>query len=572
MSELENWLFGAGEGERYTQDSPIYPQVWLAYAQAPDSRRDLLLTPHKDNTAAELAAILSEHLQPKAARLAYSESYVVVSMTFVELIRAALPLSEWWMHLWPPRVRDLGAWTKRRRGWSDPRETPRALKQAQLNWFVALVGGIHMSAESYESGRDERNVVSAAASLLSETPRRPEISALWAVNLNREARTALWRSRAAIKADAAVNVFDLSCRGLRWAVIDTGIDAIHPAFARRGPGGKLPRGAPGPGRSRVVATYDFTRLRSLIAGELEGLDQGEARQIQFRLRTGRSIDWDLLEPHLRVAHDATYVRPLRDHGTHVAGILAGDWRASDAQMPSTDDLIGICPDLELYDLRVFDGEGHSDEFAITGALQFVRHLNAHSDLQVIHGVNLSLSLDHDLRNYAVGRSPICNECERLSRNGVVVVAAAGNEGQASYATRDGVRSGFRTVAITDPGNAEEIITVGSTHRYEPHTYGVSYFSSRGPTGDGRLKPDLVAPGEKILAPALNEGYEAKDGTSQAAAHVSGAAALLMSRHRELIGQPERVKRILCQTATDLGRERYFQGAGMVDVLRALQQP
>jgi hypothetical protein len=56
----------------------------------------------------------------------------------------------------------------------------------------------------------------------------------------------------------------------------------------------------------------------------------------------------------------------------------------------------------------------------------------------------------------------------------------------------------------------------------------------------------------------------------AAPHVSGVAALLMARHRELIGQPKRIKEILCSTATDLGRERRFQGHGMVDALRALQ--
>jgi subtilisin family serine protease len=61
-----------------------------------------------------------------------------------------------------------------------------------------------------------------------------------------------------------------------------------------------------------------------------------------------------------------------------------------------------------------------------------------------------------------------------------------------------------------------------------------------------------------------------DGTSMAAPHVSGAAALLVARHRELIGQPKRVKEILCKSATDLGREPRFQGAGMLDVLRALQ--
>jgi len=56
----------------------------------------------------------------------------------------------------------------------------------------------------------------------------------------------------------------------------------------------------------------------------------------------------------------------------------------------------------------------------------------------------------------------------------------------------------------------------------------------------------------------------------AAPHVSGAAALLLARHRELIGRPAEVKRALCSSATDLGRRADNQGAGMVDILRALQ--
>src|SRR3712207_9368856 len=61
-----------------------------------------------------------------------------------------------------------------------------------------------------------------------------------------------------------------------------------------------------------------------------------------------------------------------------------------------------------------------------------------------------------------------------------------------------------TMTINDPGNAALAITVGATHRDMPHTYGVSYFSSKGPTGDGRLKPDLVAPGERITSCAAGK--------------------------------------------------------------------
>jgi subtilisin family serine protease len=111
----------------------------------------------------------------------------------------------------------------------------------------------------------------------------------------------------------------------------------------------------------------------------------------------------------------------------------------------------------------------------------------------------------------------------------------------------------------------------------PHTYGVSYFSSKGPTGDGRCKPDIVAPGERILSSrssaqaggAMNQYFE-DSGTSMAAPHVSGVIAAFLSIRREYIGQPETVKRLFLQSATDLGRDRFFQGQGLVDLMRAIQ--
>jgi serine protease AprX len=172
---------------------------------------------------------------------------------------------------------------------------------------------------------------------------------------------------------------------------------------------------------------------------------------------------------------------------------------------------------------------------------------------------------------------------------VVVVVAAGNTGYVTlnpkFATD--VTRFSAAITINDPGNAERAITVGSTHRDSPHTFGVSYFSSRGPTGDGRAKPDLVAPGERITSAAAGKNlfaveqanlqgldgaavYVEDSGTSMAAPHVSGAIAALLSVQRELIGKPEDIKRILVASATPLGRDPAFQGGGLVDLMRALQ--
>jgi serine protease AprX len=186
---------------------------------------------------------------------------------------------------------------------------------------------------------------------------------------------------------------------------------------------------------------------------------------------------------------------------------------------------------------------------------------------VIHGVNVSMSIPHEVRNYGCGATPVCVACDRLVGSGVLVVAAAGNRGWNEMETGFG---NFVFCSITDPGNARDVITVGSTHRLKPHLYGVSYFSSRGPTGDGRVKPDLVAPGERIRGPIRGDADDELDGTSMAAPFVSGAAAMLLARHPELVGDTARIKQVLCDSATDLGREKYFQGHGLVDVLRAMQ--
>ena len=389
------------------------------------------------------------------------------------------------------------------------------------------------------------------------------------ISLNRVATAALDRSVPAIKADAAHSLFKVNCKNIVWAVLDSGIDDKHAAFVDQGrqiarqkdlrlhenPRDCQQRGV----RRRPGGTQGPRRCCRHHAGRGIRPPEDDCRGC----RAKRPINWGIVEKLITLKDPAP---PSSPHGTHVAGIIG----ASGAIIGHTD---GVCPDIRLYDFRVLGQTIEDTEFAIIAALQYIRYVNERHNYITVHGANLSLSIPHNVRNYACGRTPVCNECERLVESGVVVVAAAGNRGYQKFNTTDGVFEGYAAFSITDPGNSDSVITVGSTHGNWPHTYGVSFFSSRGPTGDGRIKPDLVAPGERVQSCVTGGNHNEwgpESGTSMAAPHVSGAAAMLLARYEELIGQPRRVKRILCESATDLGRERSFQGHGMLDVLRAFQ--
>lgn len=566
---VERYIFGGDTEKRFTQDSPIMPDVWIGFGTKPvrhgkemddGGYRDLILTPHSKSTPGKLAKELRDRLGPteaKRARIAHNDTSVVARVTFEGLVRCVLPLSGWWRthaapgtshEHWLARIVGSVAWLRsldQTKKLPDPSEWPKDAALCKMGH--ALVGKLAPPGK----------------------PDRPDL--LWSVNRNRPAKSQVWKSGATIKADAAVRLFNIRCSNLTFAIIDSGIDAEHPAFLARDKNGK-PLKEKGKPVCRITATYDFTKLRDLLDPDNKKSFGADTAEIKRAIKLGRALDWSLLEKHLQVPHGKGYVKPKYDHGTHVAGILGSHWPMAESKGQLDNDLVGICPDIRMWDLRVLGEDGSGDEFSIMAALQFLRFKNQNADVMSVQGANLSLSIRHYPLNYACGRTPVCEEAERLVAAGVVVVTAAGNEGRLQYIAphEEEPNDLFADISITDPGNAEDVITVGSTHRHRPHIFGVSYFSSRGPTGDGRNKPDLVAPGEKIKSPVLNGLADKKDGTSMAAPHVSGAAALLMARYDELISDPRRIKEILCKTATDLGRERYFQGAGMVDILRALQ--
>jgi subtilisin family serine protease len=201
---------------------------------------------------------------------------------------------------------------------------------------------------------------------------------------------------------------------------------------------------------------------------------------------------------------------------------------------------------------------------------------------------MSLGSEWRPDQYAAGQSPLCQAVNQLVASGVVVVVSAGNYG-ARTSVGDAANTSAIMGSITEPAHAEDCIAVGSTHREAPHAFGITWTSGKGPTLDGRMKPDVVAPGEWIASAASGEvraqagldppggatdqasllTYAEQSGTSMAAPHVSGVIAAFLSARPEFIGRPSQVKSLLTGSATDIGRERFAQGAGLVDLMRML---
>jgi subtilisin family serine protease len=373
----------------------------------------------------------------------------------------------------------------------------------------------------------------------------------------------LVKSTSTVKADAARRAFSCDGNDVVWAVIDSGIDASHAHFQAHDNLSQVPADwhadFTGNDAPLVDGFGHGSHVAGIIAGEVPSVGLGAHPSI------------------------IAYSRMLKADGEQVGREVEYDR----LEVPS---ISGIAPRTKLVSLKVLDDNGSGAVSNIIAALGHIHGINNYGRYLRIHGVNLSVGYPFDPEWFACGQSQLCVEVDRLARTGVVVVAAAGNSGYGTVSTKfTKAREAGLMLTINDPGNADRAITVGSTHREMPHVYGVSYFSSKGPTGDGRSKPDLVAPGEKILScaagkmrdeialklpettpPQVPPTYLEHSGTSMAAPHVSGVIAALLSARREFIGQPERIKEIFTRTATDLGRERHFQGYGLVDLMRAIQ--
>jgi len=291
------------------------------------------------------------------------------------------------------------------------------------------------------------------------------------------------------------------------------------------------------------------------------------------------------------------------HGTHVAGIIGGGGKNSTGSNYFYT-IKGIAPNVSLINLKVLDKNGAGTDSSVVSAIQAAINLKSTYNIRVIN-----LSLGRPVYESAA-LDPLCQAVENAWKAGIVVVVAAGNEGRNNSQNT----SGYGT--ITAPGNDPYVITVGamktmgtSSRADDP----IASYSSKGPTlYDHVVKPDLVAPGNRIISlykagltlpkqfpgneiptslyqtngnTTASSTYYRLSGTSMAAPMVSGTAALLLQQNPNLT--PDQVKARLMKsaskniqsysTATDPATGLVFTsqsdiftvGAGYLDIQAAL---
>lgn len=247
------------------------------------------------------------------------------------------------------------------------------------------------------------------------------------------------------------------------------------------------------------------------------------------------------------------------HGTHVAGCAAGSGERSGGRYR------GPAPGASLVGVKVLNKIGAGSISTMLSGLNWILENRDRYRIRI-----LSMSLGAPAQGRAAD-DPLSQATSRLWQAGIVVVAAAGNEGP-------------ELSTIATPGINPEIITVGAMddkNTPDRSDDALAAFSSRGPTPDGEPKPDILSPGVSVTAlrapgsyldkgnpgARVGEWYLTLSGTSMATPIVSGICALLLEARPDL--RPSEVKARLMLTAADWGLSPNDQGAGYIDADRLL---
>jgi len=384
-------------------------------------------------------------------------------------------------------------------------ELAAQLPDARLGWRYRLVAnGYSVTLPSSDQARLQhlagvREVLPTAsyAPRLTTSPSQIGAPALWGQTL------------------------DTAGQSVKIGIIDSGIDPEHPYFDPTGY--TMPAGFP-KGQQR------FTTAKVVVARV-------------FAPKSGAT------RPSVQLA----YSDDDSEHGTHVAGIAAGN---PDTPTGGDGRVSGVAPRAYLGNYKVFvqTDSGLSP--------------NANSPA-IVAAIEAAVADGMDVINFSGGepeieprRDIVALALDAAAAAGVVPVVAAGNE-----------YNDFGAGSVSSPGNSERAITVGAVEVNGTSTRTHADFSSVGPTTISlRLKPDVAAPGVDVLSSISGGGWASLSGTSMASPHVAGAAALLRQRHPGWT--VVQIKSALVQSGTDSvdegGRAAgpRFQGGGVVALQRA----
>lgn len=311
-------------------------------------------------------------------------------------------------------------------------------------------------------------------------------------------------------------------------------------------------------QSTKIAAQMETERRLLDAESAysEGLT-GKGISIAF-LDTGVSPVADFTIPKNRISAFIDIInnnkRPYDDngHGTHVCGIATGNGYNSGGRY------MGIAPESNVISIKVLDKDGVGNSIRVLAGLQWI--IDNHEEYN-IRIVNLSVGASNSNTD-----DPLVKGVEALWDSGIIVVAAAGNNGPTSG-------------TITSPGISKKIITVGAADDNEQvEIWGNSLvnFSGRGPTADCIIKPDVLAPGANIISclgnnnkyeRIVSKNYHRLSGTSMATPMVSGALALLLQKYPKIA--PNSVKYLIKISSSSLGFPGNQQGWGLLNIKKLI---
>jgi serine protease AprX len=316
----------------------------------------------------------------------------------------------------------------------------------------------------------------------------------------------------------------------------------------------------------IVATMDTARSWSGVEAAVSQLGVSGSRDNSESGYSAADVAVAIIDTGIDANHQALdggkvlafqdYVGPTltvppyddHGHGTHVASMVAGTGEGSTNLRYR-----GVAPGAALLGAKVLDAAGSGDTNNAVRALDWLKTYKAANNIPV-----LVANMSFGVAGSANGTDSLSLAINDAAAAGIISVVAAGNEG-----------AWARTIG--SPGAAAGAITVGAMADVGEGGFHLAGFSSRGPTADGRIKPDISAPGVNITAAQRGTatGYVAYSGTSMATPFTAGVVALMLDRNPNLT--TEQVKAIFQQTAIDWGPQGKDSesGFGRLDALAAV---